>query len=573
VLETLDDAAVHRWCGGGLAALRAHQDEIDELNVYPVPDGDTGTNLVLTLISAQQALDEPPDDAPGSPLGRAMRRMARGALLGARGNSGVIVSQILRGMADTFAGSVAVRGSDLARALRTATEAAYAAVAQPVEGTVLSVVAAAADGAGRIASDDLVVTARAAAKAAAEALARTPQQLPVLARAGVVDAGGRGLVLLLEALVEALSPRQPAASAPASAPSEGSAVADAFAQSAAASKAAAAERSSDADASPAPQSDYSGPAYEVQYLLDAQPGAVDGLRLALDALGDSLVVVGTGEGAPPTWNVHVHVDDIGAAIEAGIVAGRPHQISVTRLEERVHVVEPLSAQRHHRRAEDQPTHPEARGAVVVAAGDGLTALFAAEGATVVGRNPSTAEMLAAIAETGASRVVLLPNDANTHAVATSAAREAAAAGVRVSVVPTRSPVQALAALAVRDQQRAFADDVIAMAEAAGACRYGEVCTAGREAFTVAGRCRPGDLLGLVDGEVLVIGDDLEQVCRQLLDRMLGGGGELATLVLGADAPPELEEKLRGHASQTWPFVELQCYAGGQPRYHLLVGVE
>jgi dihydroxyacetone kinase-like predicted kinase len=325
---------------------------------------------------------------------------------------------------------------------------------------------------------------------------------------------------------------------------------------------------------PTGPADYSGPAYEVQFLLDARPSAVDTLRLALDALGDSLVVVGTGEGTPPTWNVHVHVDDIGAAIEAGIVAGRPHQISVTRLEQRVHVVEPPPGQQQHdRRAEDQPTQPDARGAVVVAAGDGLTALFAAEGATVVGRNPSTAEMLAAIAETGATRVVLLPNDANTHAVATSAAREAVAAGLRVSVVPTRSPVQALAALAVRDQQRAFADDVIAMAEAAGACRYGEVCTAGREAFTVAGRCRPGDLLGLVDGEVLVIGDDLEQVCRQLLDRMLGGGGELATLVLGADAPPELEEKLRGHASQTWPFVELQCYAGGQPRYHLLVGVE
>ena len=138
VLETLDDAAVHRWCGGGLASLRAHQHEIDELNVYPVPDGDTGTNLVLTLISAQQALDEPADESPGHPLGRAMRRMARGALLGARGNSGVIVSQILRGMADSFALSVAVRGGELARALRTATEAAYAAVARPVEGTVLS---------------------------------------------------------------------------------------------------------------------------------------------------------------------------------------------------------------------------------------------------------------------------------------------------------------------------------------------------------------------------------------------------------------------------------------------------
>ncbi|MCA2217212.1 DAK2 domain-containing protein, partial [Jidongwangia harbinensis] len=246
MLETLDDAAVHRWCGGGLAALRAHQHEIDELNVYPVPDGDTGTNLVLTLASAQQALEDSAyaegrtralgdsayaegqtralgdsayaegrtpalegevaacGPAP-TPLGQAMRLMARGALLGARGNSGVIVSQILRGMAEEFAGAVAVRGGELARALRSASEAAYAAVARPVEGTVLSVVAAAADAAGKVRSDDLLAVARAASRAATEALARTPQQLPVLARAGVVDAGGRGLCLLLDALVEALS--------------------------------------------------------------------------------------------------------------------------------------------------------------------------------------------------------------------------------------------------------------------------------------------------------------------------------------------------------------------------------
>jgi hypothetical protein len=134
-------------------------------------------------------------------------------------------------------------------------------------------------------------------------------------------------------------------------------------------------------------------------------------------------------------------------------------------------------------------------------------------------------------------------------------------------------VQALAALAVRDPGRAYSDDVIAMAEAAGACRYGEVCTASREALTVAGRCRPGDLLGLLDGEVLVIGDDLGEVCRRLLDRMLGGGGELATLVLGADAPADLQPTLEAHLAQLWPFVEVQCYGGGQPRYHLLVGVE
>jgi hypothetical protein len=452
--------------------------------------------------------------------------MARGALLGARGNSGVIVSQIFRGMADAFAGAVAVRGEELARALRTATEAAYGAVARPVEGTVLSVVAAAADGAGRIASDDLAAVARAAAQSAADALARTPQQLPVLARAGVVDAGGRGLCVLLDALVEAVNGAAPTESPPV------------------------------LHRPPAHTSETQDFGYEVQYLLDAEPPAVDRLRETLDALGDSLVVVGTGAGDPPTWNVHVHVDDIGAAIEAGIVAGRPHRISVTRLEERVHG-RPASG----------------RGAVVVASGDGLTALFEAEGATVVGRNPSTAEMLAAIHATGAGSVVLLPNDTNTHAVATAAAREATAAGFRVSVVPTRSPVQALAALAVRDPQRDFGDDVIAMAEASGACRYGEVCTASREALTVAGRCRPGDLLGLVDGEVNVIGADLEEVCRRLLDRMLGGGGELVTLVLGADAPANLEQALTAHVSRAWPFVEVQCYTGGQPRYHLLAGVE
>jgi dihydroxyacetone kinase-like predicted kinase len=300
--------------------------------------------------------------------------------------------------------------------------------------------------------------------------------------------------------------------------------------------------------------------YEVQYLLAAPASAVGQLRTTLDGLGESLVVVGAGSGgADEVWNVHVHVEvaQVGPAIEAGVVAGRPYRISVTTLEGRTHGV---------------PTATD-RAAVVVADGAGLTALFTAEGAMVVGRNPSTAEMLAAVAATGAGHVVLLPNDAATHAVAGSAAREAAAAGLRVSVVPTRSPVQALAALAVRDEQRAFDEDVIAMAEAAGACRYGEVHVAGRAAFTVAGRCEPGDLLGLVDGEVLVIGDDLGLLCRRLLDRMLGGGGELVTLVLGAAAAPGLAEDLRAHLSQTWPFVELHCYAGGQPRYLLLVGVE
>jgi hypothetical protein len=253
--------------------------------------------------------------------------------------------------------------------------------------------------------------------------------------------------------------------------------------------------------------------------------------------------------------VHVPVDDVGAAIEAGIEAGRPYRISVTRLPE---PVRPPTAD---------------RAAVVMAAGAGLAELFAAEGATVLGGNPSTAEVLAAIRGTGSDRVVVLPNDPGRHAVAAAAAREATAAGIGVKVVPTRSPVQALAALAVRDPHRDFSDDVIAMAEAAGACRYGEVCVAVREAFTVAGRCRPGDVLGLVDGEVHVIGTDLVRVCRALVDRMLGGGGELVTLVLGTGAPAGLDDELRAHVAEHWPFAEVTSYLGGQPLYPLLVGVE
>ncbi|WP_431924992.1 DAK2 domain-containing protein [Micromonospora wenchangensis] len=539
MLETLDAAAVGRWCASGLAALRRHQGEIDELNVYPVPDGDTGTNLVLTLTSAQQALamglGTLPEDGT-TPHGRALRLMARGALLGARGNSGVILSQILRGLADTLGDVPAVAGRALAAALRDATTAAYAAVARPVEGTVLSVVAAAAAAAERADSDDLCAVARAAAGEATRALARTPGQLPALARAGVVDAGGRGLCLLLDALVEVVTGEAPAGPTPVVRPVRPplTAVRE--------------------TGSP----EY---AYEVQFLLDAPHEAVTRLRAELATLGDSLVVVGDG-GSPAgstTWNVHVHVNDVGAAVEAGVAAGRPYRISVTRFADQAPPASGPAA--------------DGRAAVVVATGDGIAELLGAEGATVVPGNPSTGELLDAIRATAAARVVVLPNDPNTQAVAGAAAREAHRLGVRVSVVPTRSPVQALAALAVRDPRRRFADDVIAMAEAAGACRYAEVCHASREALTVAGPCRPGDVLALVEGEVHLIGSDLVDTCAAVVDRMLGGGGELVTLLTGADAPAGLAEAVREHVARRWPFVEVQAYPGGQPHYPLLVGVE
>src|SRR6266540_3439179 len=463
----------------GLDGLRRHQREIDDLNVYPVPDGDTGTNLVLTVAAADEALALEADALAS--LGHALRCAARGALLGARGNSGVILSQILRGLAG---------GRALATALATASSAAYQAVAQPVEGTILTVVRAAAQAAAAADSDDLATVARAAADAARAALARTPEQLPVLARAGVVDAGGRGLCVMLDALVEVITGERPSDE-----PVVPASVRPPLTMA----------RESGSD-------DY---AYEVQFLLDATETAVAPLKQSLAKLGDSLVVVG-GDG---TWNVHVHVN---------------------------------------------------------AGGEGLTELFEAEGATVISSAaaaPSTAEILAGIKASGARFVVILPNDPNVAAAAAAAAAEAREAGIQAGVVPSRSPVQALAALAVRDEARRFDDDVIAMAEAVGACRYAEVTTASREAITVAGRCQPGDILGLVDGEVNLIGKDLTQTCRLLLDRLLAGGGELVTLVTGTDAPADLADALVSHLGERWQFVEVQTYHGGQPHYPLLIGVE
>ncbi|WP_433084255.1 DAK2 domain-containing protein [Dactylosporangium sp. CA-052675] len=535
--DSVDAAAVRRWCAGGLAALRRHQAEIDALNVYPVPDGDTGTNLVLTMSAAVEA-------AVGATAAETMRGAARGALLGARGNSGIIMAQLFKGLAAGLerAGAAPVTGAVLAGALDDAARGAYDAVAAPVEGTVLTVgVAAAKAAVAAAAHGGVVAVARAASQGAREALARTPEQLPALARAGVVDAGGRGLVVLLDALVETLTGDEPPdGPVTAAVPAGGR-------------PGATAERETGS-------ADF---AYEVQYLLEAPADTVETLRGALTALGDSLVIVGD----EPTWHVHVHVNDVGAAIEAGIAAGRPSRITVTRFEDQIAARTDAAAP-----AGEGDGHPD-RAVVVVCNGRGLAELLAAEGATVLTGNPSTRQLLDAIVRAGADRVVVLPNDANVLAVAAAAAGEARAAGVRAGVVPTRSPVQALAAMAVRDPARRFEDDVIAMAEAAARCRSAEVTIAGREALTVAGRCQPGDVLAIVDGEVNLIGQDLPQTACRLLDRMLAGGGELVTLIAGRDAPEGLGAALRAHVEGSWPFVEVQCYEGGQPHYPLLVGVE
>ena len=543
-LTRLDADAVLRWAMVGRDALADAREEIDELNVYPVPDGDTGTNLHLTVVAAVEALEQAPEEGSGPPtLGDTLAALTQGSLLGARGNSGVILSQLLRGFAEGVGGTGAVEavdGEGLVRALTLAAEAAYAAVAEPVEGTMLTVARAAAVAAADGTPDPLADVVRRAAAGARDALARTPDQLEVLRQSGVVDAGGRGVCVLLDALVSVVTgaapePTQVRVEARPAQPPMG-----------------------DADGS-----GVRGPSYEVMYLLDAPADAVPALRQRLAGLGDSLVVVG-GE---PTWNVHVHVDDVGAAVEAGVEAGRPHRIRITHFADAA-------------RAAAGALPDDSRGVVSVVAGDGLAALFEATGATVVrggsGGRASTGEMLAGLRRARSRDLIVLPNDGDSIAVAEAAAAAARDEGLRVAVIPTRASVQAIAALAVHDPARRFEDDVVAMTAAAGHCRHGGVTVAAREAVTMAGVCQVGDVLGIVDGDFAVIGDDLEQVARTVVDRMLGSGGELVTLVTGAaegGASPRLADAVVAHLRRTRPEVDTVAYEGGQPRYPLLIGVE
>ncbi|TVL94326.1 DAK2 domain-containing protein [Streptomyces sp. SAJ15] len=592
--HTLDAEAVREWCGLALEALGRARADIDAINVYPVADGDTGTNLYLTAESAAQAVEAAFDGhaaATGTPshptLADAVRAMAHGALIGARGNSGTILAQLLRGMADVMAAAGAPRTADprvLKRALRHAAESAYAAVAHPVEGTVLTVAAAAADAAER-AEGDTAAVARAAHEGARGALDATPDQLEVLARAGVVDAGGSGLVAVLGALAQALSgataapPRTAAPGSRAGAGREaggGSGKAPASGRTPGAGPAA----SCVVDASTTADAHAGGPAFEVIYLLEAEEAAVDRLRARLDALGDCLVVVG-GDGL---WNVHVHVDDAGAAVEAGVQAGRPYRIRIT------HFGAAAAAGRGHgapgaATAEDAPggegpgprRERAPRAVVAVVPGAGLAALHREAGAVVVatrpGEPPVSGELVEAIRRAHAHEVVVLPNDATLQHTAAAAAEQARTEGVRVALIPTRSAVQGIAALAVHEPGRRFDEDVVAMTAAAGATRHAELVVAEHQSWTMAGVCQAGDVLGLIDGDVAVIGRDLVATARTVLDRMLAAGGELVTLVLGEGVPDTVSELLTGHVREGHLAVDTVAYRGEQQAVPLIIGIE
>jgi DAK2 domain fusion protein YloV len=527
-------------------ALRAHQEPINRLNVYPVPDGDTGTNMALTMESVVTELD-----GAGSDMASVCKAIAHGSLMGARGNSGVILCQILRGLTSIFADAEEVDGAAFARGLAAASDGAYQAVGKPVEGTILTVVreaSEAAAGAAAAGAATLAGVLEAALAGGGAALQRTPELLDVLRQAGVVDAGGTGFLLLLDAALCVVSAR------PLPEPAD--------------------------LAGPAPAVTAAGEQlhggggvgdlrYEVMFLLEAGGEAVEAFREAWAGIGDSIVVVG-GDGL---WNCHIHTDDIGAAIEAAVAAGRPRQIRVSDLADQVEEERWVREGGTDPPGSDQPA--AVTEVVAVASGKGLRALFEAHGAGSVvsggqSMNPSTAELLEAVEGCRADQVVILPNNANIVAVAEQVDGLTAKS---VRVVPTTEINSGLAALVAFDPRHDVEENAKDMAAATEGLVAGEVTQAVRAFGSSVGHIAEGDWIGLGPGGIEAFAADAAGAAIGLLDALVDDTSELVTLIEGEQARPEDTEAIRAWLAEHRPDAEVEVHDGGQPLYPYLVGIE
>ena len=557
VLEQLGADALRHTLVTYRNTLKRHQAYLNKLNVYPVPDGDTGSNMARTLDAVVAELDKHPDS-----LDETYNAISHGSLMGARGNSGVILSQILRGLSATLKVASEHGAVKVAEALKAASVAAYDSVLKPIEGTILTVVREAADAAVRAAGDGATLAAmlRVARAAGRESLANTPELLPVLKEAGVVDAGGAGFLLLLDSALHVVDGEPLPEPENLSGPNTEQLIA--------------VMKRGETDAANGAGVDVSELRYEVMFLLEIDDTKSREFKLKWGEIGDSIVVVG-GDGL---YNCHVHTNDIGAAIEAPILfGGRPHQIRVTDLFEEV-------AEEHEKREAQigAPTSnytalPAVTCAVVaVASGDGIAEIFGnlgVHGVVTGGQtlNPSTQELLDAVEHMNASQVVILPNNKNIIPVAQQVD---GLTKKDVRVVPTCSMPEALAALVAYDPAASAEHNGTAMAKAAAAVVTGEITTAVRDTKTDAGAVKAGDTIGLVRGDgVVAIAPDVFECATALLKHIVTDNRELLTIIVGVDATADTTERIVAWAGEHFPAVASEVHRGGQPLYPYLFGVE
>jgi hypothetical protein len=533
-------------------ALGVYEEEINGLNVYPVPDGDTGTNLRLTLAAVRKELAGSKDPCAS---------VIRGSLMGARGNSGVILSQVFKGLCERVGESDGLDTESLARGLRSGADLAYKAVMQPQEGTILTVAREAAEEAESASSDgdDLVDAVRRVVGRSQDALDRTPELLPILKQAGVVDAGGRGLLLFLECLLHELDGSAlPPPQVPVRSPAE--AVHGTVATG---------------PTGPDDTASLEFP-FEVQFLFEVADNQADEYRDLLGRYGDCVLVVG-GAGL---YNVHVHTNNVGGVIEEAIERGRPRQIEVTHLEGQIAELHEAAVLAHMQEVQSEAEAPlERLGIVAVAAGDGILEIFRSMGVRglVPGGqtfNPSAEEILVGIRQARCEEVVVLPNNRNVVASARTAAEIAVDEGVakRVEVVPTESPLQGFTALVAFDRDASLEDNVKAMTTEGLATKHGEVAYAVRTTETPVGHVEQGQCLGLTAGGVKVVADDPDEAVIGVLEAIFEPSDSLVTLVYGADVDEWSAHALGKRVGERFG-VEVEVHRGGQPHYPFLIGVE
>jgi uncharacterized protein len=558
----LDASALRQWAHTAVSDLITHIDEINRLNVFPVADSDTGINMLFTMRSAlAEANTVAISRADPGDVTRVAAALSAGALNGARGNSGVILSQILRGIADVTADAADDSGGELheidsamlGAALHHGVDLAIASMGgQEVPGTIVSVLQAAGEVVEQYAKtgEGLARAINAAGDAAVIALEKTPEQLDVLGEAGVVDAGGRGLLVLLDALRSTITGHAPTRTvyepSPRRPPLESAA-------------------------------ELSAPQFEVMYLLDRCDAAgADALRGRLGQLGDSVAIAASASGLvgnDGNYSVHVHTDDAGAAVEAGLEFGSPRRIQISALTSGATGLPPGSWTRE-------------RAVLAAVDGDGAAELFASEGACVLRPDPDAADsttgisakqLLRAVVDAEAAQVMVLPNGYVAAEELVAGCTAAIGWGIDVVPLPTGSMVQGLAALAVHEPGRQAVDDGYTMARAAGAARHGAVRIATEKALTWVGTCEPGNGLGIAGDEVLIVAEDTASAAIGLIDLFLAAGGELVTVLVGAaidrDADATLRNQLQAHVHDRHPGTELVNYRTGHRGDALLIGVE
>lgn len=537
---------LRKMARAGLVWLERNRDHVNSLNVFPVPDGDTGTNMLLTMRSAYARIEAGDENHVGKVAGQ----LAQGALMGARGNSGVILSQIWRGLAAGLSSVETFTTADLAQAFQMASDTAYKGVMRPVEGTILTVIregaAEAADAARK--SEDLRFMLERILERCQQALERTPDLLPILRQAGVVDSGGQGLVYILEGMMRY---------------AQGELSLDEQAEARAAAEPVSAQ------ALAVPEGGSLEFPYDVQFILTGRNLNVSQVRARIDAMGDSTVVVGDSS----TIKVHIHVKDPGEPLSYGISLGQISDVVVENMQEQMEALvhgDPAAPA-----APVVTVLPDQVAVVAVAAGKGLINVFHSLGAACVvnggqTNNPSTEEIFQAIEKLPTDKVVILPNNKNIFLAAEAACDLSTK---DVAVVHSRTVPQGIAALMALRPEREVEVNAEMMEQALKLVRTGEITRATRTVEIDGVDVKEGEIIALADGRLCSSGADESVVLDELLEQLEVADAGIISLYFGADIPVGEAAETADHIRALFPDVEVELVEGGQAHYHYILGVE